>query len=75
MILQIFLTFIPCLYRCSGVILDSDESDNEEEESAQVTGKELLSSSEELNCWPESDGKPGIPKSKSSFLFSIITNM
>ncbi|XP_033946587.1 zinc finger protein 462-like [Pseudochaenichthys georgianus] len=50
-----------------GVILDSDESDNEEEESAQVTGKELLSSSEELNCWPESDGKPGIPK-KSLYL-------
>ncbi|KAK5909470.1 hypothetical protein CesoFtcFv8_003396 [Champsocephalus esox] len=50
-----------------GAMLDSDESDNEEEESAQVTGKELLSSSEELNCWPESDGKPEIPK-KSLYL-------
>jgi len=70
-ILHIFLTFIPCLYRCSGVLLDSDESDNEEEESAQMTGKELLSSSEELNYWPESDEKPEITKSKSSVLFSI----
>ncbi|KAK5870857.1 hypothetical protein PBY51_003769 [Eleginops maclovinus] len=49
------------------VILDSDESDKEEEESAQRTGKEPLSSSEELNYWPEIDEKPEITK-KSLYL-------
>ncbi|KAF1389457.1 hypothetical protein PFLUV_G00073620 [Perca fluviatilis] len=49
------------------VISDHDETDNQDEESAQRADKELFSSSEDLNIWPEPDEEPEITE-KSLYL-------